>query len=312
MIVYAKLLRLKFIHDMRNDDIYQASKARRTAQHRIRGVDYQVNLWGDAGDPLFVWLHGWGDCGATFQFVIDELQEDWFVVAPDMRGFGASKTDADAFWFPDYLADLDRLLDIYSPDTPIRLLGHSMGANIAGLYAGSLPERILVFANVEGFGLADSDPADAPRRYRRWIEKSRAPSAFSSYPDFASLARRIRDKSPRMTADRAEFVARCWGVEIDGRVQLCANARHKLPNAVLYRRAESEACWRNVDAPVLLVAGSNSEFQQAADARLDSGNLGLPFPVAEIAVIDNAGHMMHFEAPGALAAVLETFLLKTL
>lgn len=312
MIVCAKLLRLKFIHDIRNNDIYKAGKARRTAQHRIRGVDYQVNLWGDAGDPLIVWLHGWGDCGATFQFVVDELQDDWFVVAPDLRGFGASKIDAEAFWFPDYLADLDRLLDIYSPDTPVRLLGHSMGANIAGLFAGSLPERILAFANVEGFGLADSDPDDAPQRYRHWIEKSRAPSAFSTYPDFESLARRIRDRSPRMTEERAHFVACCWGVDIDGRIHLTANARHKLPNAVLYRRAESEACWRNIVAPVLLVAGSASEFQTAADARLDSGNLGLPFPDAETAVIDKAGHMMHFEAPRELAAVLEAFLLKTL
>ncbi|MBT8099679.1 MAG: alpha/beta hydrolase [Gammaproteobacteria bacterium] len=297
---------------MSNDNIYKARKQRRTAQHPIRGVDYQVNLWGDQGDPLFVFLHGWGDCGATFQFVIDELQKNWFVVAPDMRGFGGSKADADSFWFPDYLADLDRLLGIYSPDTPVRLVGHSMGANIAGLYAGSLPERVSAFANVEGFGLKDSNPADAPQNYRRWLEGVREPSAFSTYADFSGLAKRIQKNSPRMTALRAEFAARCWGYDAGGRVHLHANARHKLPNAVMYRRGESEACWRQITAKILLIGGGDSEFQRAVDARLDSGNLDLPFPNAGSVIIDDAGHMLHFEAPAALAEHLESFLAKTL
>lgn len=293
---------------MSNPDIYKEQVPRRTSRHWIRGVDYEVSEWGDPKQPLLFWLHGWGDAGATFQFVVDQFNEDWFVVAPDFRGFGGSSADVAAFWFPDYLADLDRLIDIYSPNEPAVLIGHSMGANIGGLFAGAMPARVSAFVNVEGFGLNDTDPGEAPARYRRWIEAGRSEPAFSTYPDFGSLAERIIKRSPRIDRARAEFVARCWAAERDGKVVLRANPQHKLPNAVLYRRAESEACWRNVNTPVLLVAGSDSEFANAADARLDTGSLDLPFPEASTVVIDDSGHMMHFEAPRALASAIESFL----
>ena len=108
---------------------------RRTARHRIRGVDYCINEWGDENAAQLFLLHGWGDTGSTFQFLVDELSADWMVIAPDWRGFGESHHRAECYWFPDYVADLDALLAIYSPDRAVRLVGHSMGANVAGLYA---------------------------------------------------------------------------------------------------------------------------------------------------------------------------------
>ena len=73
-------------------------------------------------------LHGWMDMGASFQFVVDNLKGDWHVIAPDMRGFGLTTgPKTDAYWFSDYMADLDALLHHYSPHAPINLIGHSMG-----------------------------------------------------------------------------------------------------------------------------------------------------------------------------------------
>ncbi len=307
-----KRVRSVYTVSMSDLNIYQPRVPRRIVKQPIRGVDYEISEWGDSAKPLFFYLHGWGDCAATFQFVVDQLSRDWFIVAPDLRGFGGSKTDVEAYWFPDYLADLDRLLAIYSPNEPVRLVGHSMGANIAGLYAGAIPERVAAFVNIEGFGLADSDSADAPQRYRRWIEESRSPPQFSRYKDFSALAQRVKARSPNAADGIAEFVARAWAEERDGQICLRADPRHKLPNAILYRRAESEACWRNVAAPVLLVAGSNSEFAASTDPRLDNGIHELPYPSASVVTLPGAGHMLHFEAPLALARVIEAFLSKHL
>ena len=302
---------------MNESAIYEPRVARRTEKHDIRGVQYEVSEWGDRADPMIMYLHGWGDCAATFQMVVDQLSRDWFVVAPDWRGFGGSSVDAQAYWFPDYLADLDQLLAIYSPKAPVRLVGHSMGANVGGLFAGAMPERVAAFVNVEGFGLTDSNPLDAPKRYRRWIEESRIPPVFSDYADFSALARRVKKRSPRAADAVTEFVARAWAEERDGRISLRADARHKLPNAVLFRRAESEACWRQVAAPVLLLEGSESDFAPPTDPRLELGirEVGirdLPFKSAVLETIPDAGHMMHFEAPAALAAHIEAFFVKHL
>jgi pimeloyl-ACP methyl ester carboxylesterase len=290
------------MHMMQNNDTYTPGRPRRTTRVLIRGVEHQISEWGRQEDPLIVYLHGYGDTGATFQFVIDELQQDWFVIAPDWRGFGGTVTDAPAFWFPDYLADLDRLLEIYSPNEAVRLIGHSMGGNVAGLYAGAMPERVAALINLEGFGLPDSDPAEAPARYAEWLLRGRDMPANTVRDDFSVLAQAILRRNPRMTAEQADFVSREWAQEMpDGRVQLRVNPAHKLPNPVLYRRAEAEACWREIKAAVLLIAGGLSDFA-VPDESL--------FPQSKITCLEQAGHMLHFEQPGQLAREIEEFLVK--
>ena len=154
---------------MIDTQIYQPVIPRALHEHTIRGVRYAVNSWGRHDAPLLVYLHGWGDTGSTFQFVADVLATEWRIVAPDWRGFGRTRCDCSSYWFPDYLADLHELLDLYSAQQPVRLVGHSMGANVAALYSGVMPDRVQAFVNVEGFGLVDSNPAEAPARYREWL-----------------------------------------------------------------------------------------------------------------------------------------------
>ena len=270
----------------------------------IRGARYGVTEWGDPGGPLFFYLHGWADTGSTFQFVVDALQDNWHVVAPDWRGFGRSTAAGASYWFPDYLADLHELLKLYTPERPARLVGHSMGANVAALYAGTMPERVEALVNIEGFGLADSDPADAPGRYRQWIDAAQVQPEFSTYSDLRALSTRIAKRNPQMNPAHAEFAASEWGAEQeDGRAVLRADPLHKLPNPVLYRRAEAEACWRAISADVLLVTGGESELARhiGVDARAHC-------PGDRSVSIEKAGHMLHFDAPVELAAEIETFL----
>ena len=281
--------------------MYQARLAARSARHRVRGIDYHVTEWGQPDSPLLVFLHGWGDAGSSFQFVVDELKQDWFVIAPDWRGFGESRVESESYWFPDYLADLDVILAIYSSDKAVRLVGHSMGANVASLYAGVMPERVAALINIEGFGLSDSDPGDAPDHYRRWIEAGRSRLAYSSYESLQKLAHRIMRRSPGLDEDRALFVANQWAEpDADGAIQIKADRAHKLPNAVLYRRQEAAACWNKVTAPALVVVGSDTEFV------IDLAKL--PFPRSKSVTIAGSGHMIHFDQPAALAESIEGFL----
>jgi pimeloyl-ACP methyl ester carboxylesterase len=282
---------------------YESVRERRTRTLSIRGVDYAINEWGDDGAPLIFYLHGWGDTGSTFQFVVDALQKGWHVVAPDWRGFGRTQYRSECYWFPDYLADLDALLNVYSDAQPVRIVGHSMGANVAALYAGTFPERVAALINIEGFGLQDSDPGQAPEHYRAWIEEGRKAAAFSHYPDFESLIVKIRARSPNITTERALFVATEWAHrDKSGSIQLRADPNHKRRNAILYRRAEAEACWAKISAHSLIVSGEDSSFDRMP-------GIGDPsvFPAAESCTIAGAGHMIHFEAPAALAREIDRF-----
>lgn len=293
---------------MMKSEIYQPIVPRTLRELPVRHANYCIYEWGDPDAPLVVYLHGWGDTGSTIQFVVDALQSDWRVIAPDWRGFGRSTCACSSYWFPDYLADLHGLLKVYSPREPVRLIGHSMGANVGSLYAGTMPERVRAFVNIEGFGLVDSDPEDAPRRYHDWINAEAASAQFSTYRDFDALALRIRKRSPGMSPAAAAFVAREWAeAEPAGEVRLRADPRHKLPNPVLYRRSEAAACWRATTAEILLVEGSESRFVANSNSVASH-----KYPQAAKVSIEGAGHMLHFEAAAALAAAGEDFLRKTL
>ena len=290
---------------------YTPIRQARSVRLQVRDSDYHLLEWGDARLPHLFLLHGWGDCAASFQFLVDRLSAQWFVVAPDWRGFGRTATRQPSYWFPDYIADLDEILAHYRADAPVSLVGHSMGANVASLYAGIFPERVATFVNIEGFGLPPRDAADAPDNYRHWIVQSRNVPAYRAYVSFDELAQRVQKRAPYADFGVCRFVAEHWGVTgRDRSVTLRADAAHRLPNAILYRRREAEACWQRISASVLAIAGAESEFRAAAGPFLDacngsSGN-------REIVTLPGCGHMVHLEAPGALARAIERVLAEEL
>ena len=203
----------------------------------IRGARVHVRHWGREGAPILFMVHGWMDVAASFQFVVDELAGDWHVIAPDWRGFGQSDyTQSDTYWFPDYLADLDAMLLHYSPESPVHLLGHSMGANVAGLYAGVRPERIASFINLEGFGMMATKPEQAPGRYAKWLDELREPALMRSYPSLQAVAERLQKTNPRLNGERAAFLAEHWSVQNEaGEWDIAGDPRHKRVNPMLYR-----------------------------------------------------------------------------
>ncbi len=190
------------------------------------------------------------------------------------------------------------------------LVGHSMGGNVAAMYAGIRPERVAKLVNLEGLGLTGTRAERAPERYARWLAELAEKPAFRDYENFEALAERLRGNNSRLSGEKAAFLARHWGrSKPDGRVELASDPAHKLVNPVLYRVEEAEACWRKVAAPVLWVVGAESKAPEML--RLSSADLAARkacFQRLTERVIPEAGHMLHHDQPERLAAVIEEFL----
>jgi pimeloyl-ACP methyl ester carboxylesterase len=118
--------------------------------------------------------------------------------------------------------------------------------------------------------------------------------------------------SPGISREQALFVAGIWA-ETDpaGGIRIKADAAHKLPNPVLYRRQEALACWQAVTAPVLVVAGADTDFTSDLKPWIEPLPEDRPFRVSESLSIANAGHMVHFDQPAVLAEAIEDFLAGT-
>ena len=292
---------------------YQAVVPAREDSVTLRGIHHRVLHWGSEDSPAIWLLHGFQDCSDTFQFLVDALPRSFHFIAPDWRGFGGSARNGSPYWFQDYLADLEVLLDHYSADAAT-IIGHSMGGHIASLYAGVRPSRVSRLVSLEGFGLPRVDPSIAPDRLAQWLDELRVGVRETHYDSPDRLAHVLHHRNPRLTSDRAQFIARSWTAPVGaGGVMLRFDPWHRLINPVLYRREEAEACWRRITAPTLVLLGGESEYRKRLGTYEGSEELERfksCFANLEIHDFPQLGHMMHHEDPAEVAGVIGHWLAR--
>ena len=299
--------------------MYQAQRISRSEFVPIRNLSYHVRVWGQpgAGKVPLVMVHGWMDVAASYQFVVDALAQDHYIIAPDWRGYGQTETpDVDNFWFADYLADLDFLLDHYAGDQPIHLVGHSLGGNVAMAYGGVRPERIRRLVNLEGFGLPASQPDQAPRRLVQWLDElkelHRGELNLKAYSSMGGVTRRLMKTNPRLSQDKADWLAQHWAHEnTQGQWEILGHPAHKIISAHLYQVEETLALYRRLTMPVLAVEAADNSLETFWSGRYTLAEYHKrlqSIPQVEIATIPNAGHMLHHDQPELLAAMIERFL----
>ncbi|MHB1114842.1 MAG: alpha/beta fold hydrolase, partial [Acidovorax defluvii] len=224
--------------------MYVTRQTSRSEFVAIRQLSYHVRLWGPETStlPPLVLVHGWMDVAASYQFVVEAFGEDFLrgrrIIAPDWRGFGltAPPVPTDHYFFPDYLADLDQLLDHYAPGTPVDLVGHSMGGNVVMFYAGARPERIRRLVNLEGFGMPATQPSQAPARYAQWMDEMKqlqqGAMALKSYDSAAGVAQRLMKTNPRLSQDKADWLAQHWAApNASGQWNILGDPAHKITSA---------------------------------------------------------------------------------
>jgi pimeloyl-ACP methyl ester carboxylesterase len=277
----------------------------------VRGIDYHCRVWGPEGAPRLFLLHGSQDVSASWQFTVDGLSEDWEVIAPDWRGNGLSGwSGADSYTYADYLGDLDALLAHFSPERPVRLVGHSMGAGIGALYAGVRSDRVARFINVDGYGPPGGRQDPAPRRFAKWLAQLGQTTAQRPYDSYEEFALRMQSENPRLTDERAAFLVRHWGrQEPDGSVVRRADPALKRINPQPIPQSEVLECWRQTEAAVLWVDGSESGLwaRLSADPQTFEARAGV-YADLRIEHVDEAGHNVHHDQPERLARAIEGFM----
>jgi pimeloyl-ACP methyl ester carboxylesterase len=299
--------------------MYQVKRISRSEFLPVRTLNYHVRVWGEPGPdktPL-VLLHGWMDVAASYQFMVDALAQEHFIIAPDWRGFGLTHSNgADCFWHPDYLSDLDTLLDHYAGETAVHLVGHSMGANVAMLYAGVRPQRVRRLINLEGFGLPATQPNQAAQRYGQWMDEIKqlhlGSLTMKSYPSLEAVAARLMKTNRRLSPDKAHWLAGHWSLEMTpGQWTILGETAHKIVSAHLYREDEVLAIYRGITAPTLMVEASDDSMSTWWKGKftLEHHHERLKaVPHIDICQLPDCGHMLHHDQPQRLANHVERFL----
>ncbi len=262
--------------------------------------------------PTVLLLHGFQDAGGTWDRVAPTLAARGHrVLAPDLRGFGDSdRVAADPgggyYHFPDYVADVARLVD-GEVRGELFVVGHSMGGTVATLFAGTRPERVAKLVLIEGIGPPDHPPEVAPDRMKAWLgdlEKQRAAPARTRAPmTEADALARLAMNHPNVPRDvlatRLPHLTRPEGAGLGWRF----DPLHRTTSPMPFYAATYRAFAARVTCPVLYVSGGSRGFRPPDEAaRLAA------FPNATHVDLPDAGHMVHWTSPEALATSLLDFL----
>ena len=286
----------------------------RTQKLDIRGLQIHIQEWGKVNSPKLLFVHGWMDCGASFKHLMPKLTQYFHVIAPDLRGFGESEHDPTGYWFPDYLADLDEIIHHVCPNEKINIVGHSMGGNIALMYAGIKTDKVNKVMSLEGIGLPATTPKDALSKYQQWMQQTILAEPTKVYPNSTALKNSIRQVNPSLSEDVILELVDLWGKPLDekGAYILKHDHKHRNANPIRYNFADILEIWKAVEAETALVMATDSIFYNKLgqqDDRLLKMKETLNIKAEHYYEIHNCNHMLHLEQPEVTADIVIDFFL---
>lgn len=240
------------------------------------------------GSPALVFLHYYGGSSRAWDAVAAALAPAHRCVAADLRGFGRSPAPPIGYAVDDSADDVAALVAALGLDGPSGgyvLVGHSMGGKIAMTLAARRP------AGLAGLVLvAPSPPTPEPM-----TDASRA-HTLATYGDPAAAAETARQITRRPLAPAA----------FDQVVADNLRTSHPAWDAWMLEGTLEHIADRmpHIDVPALVVAGVTDPVM--AHAMLER-EVRDRIRGAHMVDVPDVGHLIPYEAPGALAAAIGEF-----
>jgi pimeloyl-ACP methyl ester carboxylesterase len=286
---------------------YKPQRPPRRRDLTVRGVPYHFREWGPEHAPCLILLHGSRDSGASYQFVVDALQSEWHVVAPDWRGHGSSGWTPGSYWQAEFVADLDGLLDFFAHDRPVTLVGHSMGGNVASLFAGVAPSRVRHLVMLDAVGdLLNRAPINMHEVLQQ-ILQTRYPGEPRVYLGLDGLASQLMLRNPRLDQARAEFLAMEMARPVQGGYVRCGDPSFRRSQPSLHRTDDWLSIWCHITAPVLIVRSSDARPNSPLNDPAQLQSKLAAFSDVRTVIVPETGHNVHHDAPSFIAGAIERF-----
>jgi pimeloyl-ACP methyl ester carboxylesterase len=245
------------------------------------------------------------DNAATFDRLAP-LCTDVCFLAVDLPGHGLSEhRSANAnYGFAEWIPDVFAMADEFGWER-FTLLGHSMGAGIASLAAGTLPHRIERLALIEGLGPLTAAPEEAPAQLAAHIEQCARRMRIGSRPldSRDEAVRRVVQATSGLTRELARRLVERSTRVVDGGVQWRWDPRLRATSAVRFTEEQVLAFLGRIACPTLLIRAQRGyPFDPQTMARRIQA-------VAELRVVEvEGGHHVHLEHPQGVAKVVRPFL----
>ncbi len=265
--------------------------------------DVQLNAqeWGKPGDFPVLALHGWLDNSASFSRLAP-LIENVHLLALDLAGHGQSG-HRPRFAPYNIWEDVSEVFAVADQMGwgKFALIGHSRGAIISMLAAGTFPERITHLGLIDGFWPEPVAAAEAPEQLARSIRElnNLRSRSFAVYSELESAIKVRQKVSFALSYQAARAIVERGVKRVQGGYSWSADPQLQVASSVKFTQDHIAAFTRRITALTKLVLaeqGLRRRFE------LERENLSA-FESIEVDTLPG-GHHLHMEAQSLRIAEL--------
>ena len=272
--------------------------------HCTPGIDIHAMSWGDSNKPIMLALHGWLDNAASF-YRLAPLIKYYHIIAIDLPGHGHSSPLQSSFDYimPNQLTWLHDLVQQLANPT-ISLLGHSMGAGIASLYAACFPETIDLFITLDMLGPLSRDVSTTTHGLKQSVlSRKKIKRLKRDYSDINAMIQRRATLNTLSAADIDPMVRR-GVVESEAGYCWSSDSRLLLTNPTYFTEEQIHDVLLHITCPCLVIMACpdhNDYSQRTIEQRFSL------LPDATRYKI-NASHHLQLSHPNEVARIINDWL----
>ena len=263
-------------------------------------IELAAHIFGPQDGLPVIALHGWLDNANSFARLAPKLS-GLRIVAVDFAGHGHSdhRPRGAGYALADYAFDVLCVAEQLGWKQ-FALLGHSLGAIVSVIIAGSFPERVTRMALIDGIVLRSGPDIDAAENMGKALEAQLAHGhkRKSVHP---TLDRAIEARMKGMVAvsrEAAELLAQRGLMPVPGGYSWRSDSRLTLPSPLRLTDAQAMSFVRRVTCPTMLVVAEEGMLVNHPEL-LDR----LPFTLERLA----GGHHLHLNDEAGATLVADCF-----
>lgn len=261
-------------------------------------------VWGPKGAPLVLALHGWLDNAGSFDRLAP-LLPGLRILALDLPGHGRSTHNPAGVLYPfvDLVSAVFWAVESLEWKT-FAMIGHSLGAGVAAVLAGTFPDRVVRLALLDGLGPLSESPEDAPLRLARALNEQRRKAGRKPpiYPSQAHVRERLQAAASQLSLSASDCLLDRGLEERDGGVGWRTDRRLRFGSRMRFTEEQVQAFLRKISCPTMLVR-PNEGFAFSVGLARDRTQCVEDIEIAEV----KGRHHVHLDYPERVAPALTRF-----
>lgn len=268
----------------------------------VNGLRTRCLLAGEPHSPGLLLLHGYGASADSFVRNIDVLGKDFFVVAPDLAGFGFSQgAELAKRSLVGFLITQLKVLLQHLDIRPDAICGHSFGGSIATSLSLRLRTKNLIIAASGSVLNTDEELLMSLRGLRTRVPETGEALDLDSFR--AHMARICYNPA---TLPEEIVYARWLSASLPGVSDFFVNGLQSLMDLDSWRKYRVRHQFEKITARALIICGEQDASVPLRNAELAHRHI----LNSKLLVFDHCGHSPPFEHPDKFNRVVREFLVE--